>query len=125
MPTTPKAVILAVVVFLGLIVLSVVVGSVALAFLDKKPLPDVIVGLATLSAGGMIGLLGSTRSAPDVPPGGSVTTGATTVTGPPSPPPVPPVDPRRPATYGGGILTGIDTGAPAAAERASDLLGET
>lgn len=82
MTTTPKSVILAVVVMLGLIALAVVGGSVALAATGNSALPDSIVVIGASAAAGMTGLLASTRTTPELPPGAQLTGGATTLTTP-------------------------------------------
>lgn len=80
MTTTPKSVILAVVIVLGLVVLTVAGGEVALVATHNGHLPPIIVGMATGALGGLIGLLGSTRTTPELPPGTTLTGGTTTLT---------------------------------------------
>lgn len=60
--STPKAVIMAVVIILGLIVLAVVGGAVILAVMGEKSLPGEIVTIGAGSAGALGGLLASTRT---------------------------------------------------------------
>lgn len=63
-PVTPRQAIIAVVWFLGLIVLTIIVAEAVLVGLGKPTLPGSIETLAATAAGGLIGLLASTRTAP-------------------------------------------------------------
>lgn len=60
--STPRSVILAVVIILGVIGLAVIGGSVLLAVLEKPPLPTSIVVLGSTSIGAVAGMLASTRT---------------------------------------------------------------
>lgn len=82
MTTTPKAVILAVVVFLGLIVLCVIAGSVVLQLTGNGPMPSDIQNLGLVALGALAGVLATTRTTPELPPGAQLTGGATSLTTP-------------------------------------------
>lgn len=82
MTTTPKSVILAVVIFLGLVVLGVVAGAIALQLAGKGDLPGSLVTLGGTALGALAGVLASTRTTPELPPGAQLTGGAVTLTTP-------------------------------------------
>lgn len=82
MTTTPKSVITAVVVILGLIALAVVGGEIVLRLLDKPLLPNDIVVIGAAAAGAIGGVLASTRTTPELPSGSTLTGGAVTLTTP-------------------------------------------
>lgn len=83
MTSTPKSVILAVVVILGVFALAAL-GAVTYLIADGQSAATVAI-LSTpmgLALGGIIGLLASTRTTPELPPGGTLTTGTTTISAP-------------------------------------------
>lgn len=59
---TSKTAVLAVIVFLGFIALVVIIGDVVLMAMDKPTLPGSIEAIAAAAAGGLAGILASTRS---------------------------------------------------------------
>lgn len=82
MTTTPKSVILAVVVVLGAIALAVVAGAIVLQATGNGPLPGEVLAIGAGAAGAVGGVLASTRTTPELPPGAQLTGGATTLTTP-------------------------------------------
>lgn len=82
MTTTPKSVILAVVVFLGLIVLGVIAGAVVLQMTGNGTLPRDIQNLGLVALGALGATLATTRTTPELPPGAALTQGQTTMTTP-------------------------------------------
>jgi hypothetical protein len=84
--TTPKAVILAVVIVLGLFALGAL--GACFVLLENGKNPTVVAVIATpmgVALGLVGGILASPRTTPEIPPGGQVTTGATTITSAPQP----------------------------------------
>ncbi len=81
MTATPKSVILAVVVFLGVFALLGLVGTVYL--IDQGHATGAEIALVSsptvFALGAIAGILGSTRTTPELPPGGQITTGSTTI----------------------------------------------
>lgn len=69
MTATPKSVIMAVVVIIGAVVLAVVAADAALIATGNPTLPSQIETLAPVGLAGVIGLLASTRTTPELPPG--------------------------------------------------------
>ena len=59
---TSKTSVLAVIVFLGLVVLAVIVGDIVLIGMNKTTLPSSIETLAAGAGGALAGILASTRS---------------------------------------------------------------
>ncbi len=82
MTTTPKSVILAVVVVLGTIAIAVIGGQIVLQLTHNGSLPDSIVVIGAGAAGAVGGVLASTRTMPDLPEGSTLTSGSTTLTNP-------------------------------------------
>lgn len=85
MTTTPKSVIMTIVVIIGLVVVSVVIADAALLATGNPTLPSQIETLAPVGLAGVIGLLASTRTTPELAPGQQLSTAGTTLTGPPDP----------------------------------------
>ena len=83
MTTTPKSVILATVILLGLVVLAIVVGEVILVASGDPSLPADVLVLGGTALGGLVGLLAHTGTTPTVPAGSTLTVGQTTLTAPP------------------------------------------
>lgn len=82
MTTTPKIVILAVVIVLGMIALAVVAGAIVLQATGNGPLPGEVLAIGAGAAGAVGGVLASTRTTPELPPGAVLQQGATTITAP-------------------------------------------
>lgn len=82
MTTTPKVVILAVVIVLGAIALAVVAGAIVLQATGNGQLPGEVLAIGAGAAGAVGGVLASTRTTPELPPGAQLTGGAVTLTTP-------------------------------------------